>query len=160
MLARVAPIVPDSFSVSPLAIPAMNPTKVLPAIAQILVVFMLVAIAWADTPAQLPTPSRTQAAVPNAAASGQRRREGTRIVEQAGKFEFVGDRIAFFPTGESDSFRVLENLAAERIVRLLGESRGQQDWLVSGTLTEFRGSNYLLVTKAVIRPGSDRPIGP
>lgn len=123
--------------------------------------------AWADDSASLPVSGSPRGVVPPPIARqpaprlpGQRRREGARLVEQAGKFEFVGDRIAFFPSGEQESLRVLENLAAERIIRLLGESRGQQDWLVSGTLTEFRGSNYLLVTKAVIRSGSERANAP
>jgi hypothetical protein len=45
---------------------------------------------------------------------------------------------------------VLENLQLERILRTLAESRAQRQCIVSGVITEFRGANYLLVTKAVI----------
>ena len=43
---------------------------------------------------------------------------------------------------------LLENLALERISRSLEDNRGSK-WTVSGLVTEYRGSNYLLVTKAV-----------
>jgi hypothetical protein len=95
------------------------------------------------------SPAAAPAIKPNA---GERLREGTQLVDQAGKFEFAGDRVAFFPNGSSDSYRVLENLALERISRILNEGRGKQAWILSGTLTEFRGSNYLLITKAVLCP--------
>jgi hypothetical protein len=53
---------------------------------------------------------------------------------------------------------VLENLALERIVRILNETRGQRQWLVSGTITEYRGSNYLLISKAVQRVAETRAV--
>jgi hypothetical protein len=46
---------------------------------------------------------------------------------------------------------VLENLALQRISQVLDENRGPRQWIVSGLITEYRGSNYLLVTKAVIQ---------
>jgi hypothetical protein len=33
----------------------------------------------------------------------------------------------------------------------LDEGRSPRQWIVSGVITEFKGSNYLLVTKAVLR---------
>jgi hypothetical protein len=50
---------------------------------------------------------------------------------------------------------VLENLALERIGRALDESRGTRLWVVSGLITEYRGANYLLVSKAVMQ--ADEP---
>jgi hypothetical protein len=88
-------------------------------------------------------------AAPGKAA--ERLREGTRLTDEVGAFQFVGDRVAFSPGGNKDSYRVLENLALERISRALSESRGQRQWVVSGVITEFRGTNYLLVTKAIIQ---------
>ena len=90
----------------------------------------------------------------------QRLREGSRLNDVAGQFDFAGDRIAFFPADSKDSFRVLENLALERVSRILGEGRSKPEWSVSGVITEFRGVNYLLVTKAVIKTADDQPLVP
>jgi hypothetical protein len=79
----------------------------------------------------------------------ERLRENTRLVDVAGTFQAIGgDSVAFQPSGGKDSLRVLENLALERISRSLEDNRGSK-WTVSGLVTEYRGSNYLLVTKAV-----------
>lgn len=87
----------------------------------------------------------------NDRASGERQREGTRLTDVSGRFELAGDRITFHPASGRESYRLLENLALERVGQVLSESRAKQDWTVSGTLTEFRGANYLLLTKAVIK---------
>lgn len=87
----------------------------------------------------------------NDRASGERQREGTRLTDVNGRFELAGDRVTFHPASGRESYRLLENLALERVGQVLSESRAKQDWTVSGTLTEFRGANYLLLTKAVIK---------
>jgi hypothetical protein len=82
----------------------------------------------------------------------ERLRENTRLVDVTGTFQATGgDSVSFSPSGNKDSLRVLENLALERISRTLDENRGSRQWVVSGTVTEYRGNNYLLVTKAVIQ---------
>lgn len=83
--------------------------------------------------------------------NGDRQREGTRLTDVSGRFEIAGDRVTFFPAASRESYRLLENLALERVAQVLSESRSRQEWTVSGTLTEYRGANYLLLTKAVIR---------
>jgi hypothetical protein len=85
------------------------------------------------------------------AKAAQRAREGTLLNDELGSFEFVGDRVVFVPAGSRDSFRVLENLALERVVRELGDGRDQRNWVVSGQFTEYKGANYLLVTKSQIK---------
>ena len=92
----------------------------------------------------------------NSVQQPDRLREGARLTDATGSFGFAGDRIAFHPDGSSDSFRVLENLALERISRVLSEGRGPSSWTVSGTVMEYRGANYLLVQKAVIRSDESR----
>jgi hypothetical protein len=62
--------------------------------------------------------------------------------------EISGDRATFYPADSQEPLRVLENLALERVVRILSQSRGDQEWLVTGVVTEYRGANFLLVTKA------------
>ncbi len=61
------------------------------------------------------------------------------------------------PGDKGESFRVLENLALERINRELGQARGNLQWTVSGMVTEFRGNNYLLVTKAMVKTADGSP---
>ena len=88
---------------------------------------------------------------PGPAKPADRMREGTRLTDELGVFQLSGDRIAFLPGGvNKDSYRVLENLALQRISIALNDDRGQGQWLVSGIITEYRGANYLLITKVVI----------
>ena len=110
-------------------------------------------------------PASADARVPSsghpAGKQAQRAREGSLLTDEAGSFEFVGDRIVFVPAGSKESLRVLENLALERIVRELGDARDQRNWVVCGVLTEFKGANYLLVTKSLLQtpatPTASRP---
>ena len=77
----------------------------------------------------------------------QRMREGQPLVNAIGRFS-GGDRYTF--KTEGSSFRVLENLNLERIATVV-EDDAQAQWLISGTITEFRGANYLLITRAVLK---------
>ena len=105
---------------------------------------------------RLGTPAGRDAPAPASPAPTKpvdRLREGTRLTDELGTFQLSGDRIAFVPGGGAkDSLRVLENLALQRISFALDDSHGQGQWLVSGIITEYRGANYLLITKAVIPP--------
>lgn len=92
------------------------------------------------------------AAPPSALKTGKRQREGLRLTEQPGTFEELGDgQFTFTPEGSKESYRTLENLALERVGNVMADSGSGLTWLVTGQLTEFRGSNYLLISKAVIR---------
>jgi hypothetical protein len=91
-----------------------------------------------------------------AAKAAERQREGTRLIDVMGSFQAIGgDSVSFSPaaSGNKDSFRVLQNLALERISNTLEANRGPRLWVVSGTITEYRGSNYLLVSKAQLQEG-------
>jgi hypothetical protein len=124
---------------------------------------LAVSLAVAENPAPPaePTSSRlgASALLPAAAKSpppptgekgAEKLREGTKLLDEVGGFSRVGERVSFTP-GKGDSLKCLENLALERIARAIDESQGQRQWVVSGVVTEFKGGNYLLVTKAVIR---------
>jgi hypothetical protein len=78
-------------------------------------------------------------------------REGTRVVEQLGYFQATGDRTTFHSADGETRILGLENLILERISRITEETPGKVEWTVSGTITEFRGNNFLLVTRAVLR---------
>jgi hypothetical protein len=146
------------------------------ALAGFALLFLAVAV-WADGP-QPPTPlgtatdpataSRRNLPVarpsstrhPDNEKLGERLREGTRLTDVVGVFQTAGDRISFHPEGKSESYRVLENLSLERIDGYLGSARGTPTWTVSGTVTEFRGSNYLLVAKAIVRTVGETAAAP
>ena len=101
-------------------------------------------------PAIQAIPPREPAAPrPGGTKPEERIREGTRLVEVSGTFGRMGDRITFQPTGQEDSLLVLENLALQRVGRVLNEDRQSLPWVVSGVVTEYQDANYLLLTKAV-----------
>ena len=87
-----------------------------------------------------------------AAKASERLREGTKLVDVVGTFQSTGgDSISFFREGGKESFRVLENLALQRVGQALENNLGGRQWVVSGLITEYRSANYLLLTKAVVR---------
>lgn len=83
-------------------------------------------------------------------------REGVTLQNEPGSFQIAGDRIAFCPADGADPLLVLENLALERVWRML-EEVGNRPWSVSGTVTEYRGRNFLLIERAVVRSRSPSP---
>jgi hypothetical protein len=80
------------------------------------------------------------------------RREGTKLQDQRGQFQISGDRVLFVPEGASSThgWKVLENLALERVLENLNESRVERKWIINGTIMEHRGNNLILLTRAVI----------
>ncbi len=82
-------------------------------------------------------------------AAQTRLREGTKITEQLGTFKIRGDRATFYPEGDEQGYCGLENLNLARIYQMVSESPDELCWVVSGMITEYNGSNYLLVTRAV-----------
>ncbi len=80
----------------------------------------------------------------------KRLRQGTVLRKVKGEFRLTGERVAFYPQDlEVKEMTVLENLALERLTELVAENR-RRLWLVDGVVTEFRGRNYLLVSRAVL----------
>lgn len=116
-------------------------------------VLALTTLASDSPPPQVTRPAAHRRA--ENARSAERQREGTKLTEVSGRFEFAGDRVTFHPANEREHYRVLENLALERVGQVLGETRAKHEWTISGVLTEYRGVNYLLLQKAVIRPAAE-----
>jgi hypothetical protein len=82
-------------------------------------------------------------------------REGGEWKGQRGRFTLIGDRVSFTPSDRQINVMVLENLNLERIVRTIEESRtvsdaDQLEWTIDGVLTEYRGSNFLLLHRSVL----------
>jgi hypothetical protein len=88
-----------------------------------------------------------------------RLREGTTL-EVHGSFKQTGDRIMFYSAGDNRRLGTLENLNLERIARMVSESPDTLEWTVSGTVTEYQGANYLLVTRAVLKSKPQRRTAP
>jgi hypothetical protein len=76
-------------------------------------------------------------------------REGTKLDEVLLTFRPDNDRlVAQFPL-ENKPIQVLENLAAQRIFRATHDDPKDNRWTVTATMTEFEGSNFLLIEQAV-----------
>jgi hypothetical protein len=95
-------------------------------------------------------------------ARGHRIREGTLLTEVSGKFEAIGDRANFVFADSGESVHVLENLALQRVARVLPQIQPGTQWTINGVVTEFNSENYLLLTKAVQigRPAQKEPAAP
>lgn len=109
----------------------------------------------------MPTSSTVSALAGPLTKSSERLREGTKLIDVTGTFQAVGaDNISFLANGNKESYRLLQNLALQRISQSLEDNRALRQWTVSGTITEFRSANYLLVTKAVQSPDAPAVASP
>lgn len=79
-----------------------------------------------------------------------RLREGTALRGLIGTIRPVGERWTLFLAQRDERYILLENLALERILRTNASFTEAPDWTIDGTVTEFRGQNYLLIEKALI----------
>jgi hypothetical protein len=88
-----------------------------------------------------------------------RHREGFELVEQIGVFRLAGDRIVFYSEDGRLRLVVLENLALARVANVLATNPEPMRWKVTGTLTEYRNTNYLLLRRVELlapeQPTSD-----
>jgi hypothetical protein len=86
-----------------------------------------------------------------------RHREGTQVVARRGRIERRGERFVFLGVEPAVQWMVLENLALERILRVIEtEESDNVEWTVDGMVTEFRGVNYLLLRRTVVRSAGER----
>ena len=113
------------------------------------------ALVWAQAPDHPQwkgdkSPAGTPSQETPSPKADQRIREGTRLVDQHGVFRMTGQRVTFFGSDGHGRFVGLENLNLERIARAITDSLGRQEWVVSGTVTEYQGVNFLLVQRAVL----------
>ena len=80
-----------------------------------------------------------------------RTREGAKLKGELGEFREAGERIRFYLNDDETSFVALENLALERVSQELDGNTSPRTWSVSGVVTEYRGGNYLLVTRVALK---------
>lgn len=84
-------------------------------------------------------------------------REGATLEAELGEFSEWGERIRFRLKDEKISYVAVENLALERIANVLAENTTARTWSVSGVFTEYRGDNYLIVTRAALKARAKQP---
>jgi hypothetical protein len=101
------------------------------------------------TPVAAGTPAGQATKEP--AAADRHLREGTEIVDVPGSFRVSGGRVIFSPTDGRQSLIGLENLNLERVSRALADHPEQPEWIVTGTVTEYRGTNFLLLRRVVLK---------
>jgi hypothetical protein len=91
-------------------------------------------------------------------------REGTQLADQLGVFRKTGERLVFCASKANQRFIALENLNTERIARTIATSPLPMEWRVNGMVTEYRGNNYLLIDRAILRgvrdPAKTAPSSP
>jgi hypothetical protein len=94
---------------------------------------------------------------PKSAAATARYHEGDELVEQSGRFKRNGDQLVFCTSAGDSQLVVLQNRTLDRVANdLVGNA--SLIWTVSGKITEYRGSNYLLLTRAQHKSGTAAPI--
>jgi lipopolysaccharide export system protein LptC len=116
----------------------------------ILMVLAAVGLTW-----NLADGAPEEAALPAAESPSdkpaQRIREGTPLEDVTGQFKMLGDRATFYVKDSNAKYNCLENLNLERVTNQLAENPDAQDWTVSGQITEYRGANYLLLGRAILK---------
>ncbi len=115
----------------------------------------------AQTPLQPAQPGGSSETPPPGVASGPKaegkpdesglRREGTELVDQVGQFKVSRARTIFVMAQGNRQLVALENLNLERVVKMVSGNPEASNWVITGTVTENRGNNYLLVRRAVLK---------
>jgi len=96
-----------------------------------------------------------------AAEADFRKREGTRMIREQGYFRARGDRLTFHLQGSEEKYACLENLALQRIAKVMSDRHDYPEqlvWEVSGFFTEYRAQNYLFITHAVLHRKPQRRV--
>lgn len=93
------------------------------------------------------------AAAPPTSKAYTLRREGTRLVDVKGTVRRSGDRFQFVPKDGSPPVLLLENQLLQRVATMYDRPIAPgvfPEWKITGLITEFRGSNFLLLHWAMI----------
>lgn len=131
-------------------------------LAGLLISVLVIAFSLRSSSAQEPTPNAPVAkpAVESTPAiksgidgyqTNGRWREGTRLYQVQGIFSTNGDRLQFTTTDGKVQIITTENLLAERVMRTIQESSDSSlAWTIQGTMTEYKGANFLTLNYASI----------
>ena len=83
-------------------------------------------------------------------------REGTIMQSQHVIFRVSNDRIILSLDTGAERYVCLENLNLQRITAVLKSNPTLTDWTVDFVVTEYQGSNYVLIQRAVLSSTSQR----
>ncbi|MDR3110796.1 MAG: hypothetical protein LBU65_14095 [Planctomycetaceae bacterium] len=104
-----------------------------------------------------PQTGQEQAEVPVAAKPDEKKvppkriREGTELNGEKVFFRQNGTRtVLYFVNNNQRRYACLENLTLERVLKSIETKPEHKFWKVNGKFTEFRGENYILLTRAVV----------
>jgi hypothetical protein len=86
-----------------------------------------------------------------------RHREGGQIINQSGYFHNTGDRVSFVSADNESRFITLENSHLERVTQTIADSANQLEWVVSGTISEYGGANFLMLNRAELKNPDHSP---
>jgi hypothetical protein len=121
-------------------------TDARPTMAYVISVVLSIAAALVST-SWLAADNNSHEAEPAQTQRLQLVREGTQLVDEPGQFIAVANRLTFV-SSSGVNFMGLENLNLERVGKIVGTSSESVDWFVTGTVTEYQGANYLLISRA------------
>ncbi len=83
-------------------------------------------------------------------------REGQTIERLVGTVVRSGNR-HLFVAENGTRLTLLENLSLQRVIGYLADDEAPYQWTVSGQITEFQGSNYLLLQTAHVASATSTP---
>jgi hypothetical protein len=79
--------------------------------------------------------------------------EGTKLPEILGVFGFSEHRFKFIELkGEHREFVCLENSTLERVQQASQQESSDCAWIITGSVTKFRGENFLIIDSATPAP--------
>ena len=77
-------------------------------------------------------------------------RERSRLLDRRGTVKVSAGRLQFVPADGAPAMVLLENHLLERVEQLLRHGPGSPELQISGLVTEYRGRNYLLLTRVYV----------
>ncbi len=74
-------------------------------------------------------------------------REGTRVESRTAECRAEGERLVLQMADSKRHITALENLASQRILKSVMDEPSDNQWIVTGSITEFQGRNFLLIER-------------
>ena len=74
-------------------------------------------------------------------------REGTRVESRPAECRSEGERLTILLPDTTRALTALENLATQRIQKAVLDDPSDKQWIITGTVTEFQGRNYILIER-------------
>ncbi|MDR3233162.1 MAG: hypothetical protein LBT46_05795 [Planctomycetaceae bacterium] len=101
-------------------------------------------------PGQTTTSPAVQPAEAKPRIKTKRQREGTAMSGEKVFFRQNGNRTVLYRLKDNQRLTCLENLTLERVLGAMEKKPEHKYWRIDGTLTEFRGENYIIIHRAVV----------